>query len=108
MEWYPWKTYEKNYENRDAPMPIPGPPCVHCEHWQPRRKYIDIGSKYGKVFDGVVLCVKGIDNNYGEGQEEDFSCFSPKEESTMKAAPLGQPSKTLGDFWEYEEPVRSG
>lgn len=95
MEWYPWKDYEETYKNRDAPMFILGPPCAHCEYWQPRRSYMDIDPPYGKVFNGVELCVA---HDHNIEMANDFSCFSAKEETSAEAAPMGRPSKTLGDY----------
>ena len=78
MKWQPWKDYEETYGDRDKPMPIPGPPCARCEYWQPRRDYMDIGEPYGKVFDGVTLCVAYAD--HGIEMYTSFSCFSPRDE----------------------------
>lgn len=50
------------------PIPIDGPPCTRCKHWQPETtRYRDeIADEYR--FDGVRLCHK-------TNQRHDFSCF---------------------------------
>lgn len=63
----PWNKYKEDMEE----IPVEGPPCLNCQHWKPRRRYIqENGPLYG-LFDGVVLC-------HAKDQERDFSCFKER------------------------------
>ena len=69
-KWTPWIDFKPELDDPDR-LPISGPPCVHCEFWLPRRKYVSVPSlrEYRRLqFDGIVCCHSG-------DMEHDFSCF---------------------------------
>ena len=66
----PWIDFNPELDDLDRLL-ISGPPCVHCEFWLPRRKYVSVSSlcEYRRLqYDGIVCCHSGY-------MEHDFSCF---------------------------------
>lgn len=75
MKFEPWKTFKKEYEPES--IDVKKPPCPHCKHWKPVRKYQQMYANIVK-FDGVQLC-------HTEDMFKDFSCYRDKEEEILKS-----------------------
>jgi hypothetical protein len=64
MNWFPKEAIP------DAPvLPLTGPPCQRCNHWNPQPTYFH--TPRGFVVDHIQLC-------HAEMMHFDFGCFDAK------------------------------
>ena len=68
MNFEPWISF-REFNSDCLNIEIAEPPCKHCEHWRPQRKYMD--TPKGQIFDGVVLC-------HSKEMHGDFSCYKER------------------------------
>lgn len=66
MYWNPAEKFKD--DDRINISGIDGPPCIHCKHWNPQRRFLPTDK--GMVYCGVILC-------HSE-QEPDFMCFNER------------------------------
>ncbi len=89
MKFEPWEKFKKEYE--PEPIDVKKPPCPHCKHWKPVRKYQEMMSNVMR-FDGVQLC-------HTKEMCNDFSCYRDKEEEALKSKkskPTRRPFTIIG------------